>query len=324
MNNELNDIYDKGAKIMQAKKYRFTITKSIGIILWQLTFSTISIYLSFSDNIVIWISGQILLSINMLQWFFLMHELAHQSLFPNEKVNAIIGHVASLFCLIPFFPWDNIHQSHHKWTGWREFDPTIPDITFEELKPHQISIINFCWKFWIPIFAINYTIQTFYSLNKLNKLYPKANQKINNVFSISFIVIVYLTAAIVLGFLFLKIWLLAFFIFVSISDPMLLSQHTHLDYNDINTDQIKPVKFIEQPLYTRSVRYPFFIEKYLFYFSSRHGLHHQFPWVPFYYLNQVADTEENTIFWTDWVRVAKSIPAHKLIFQSFKDTGIKL
>jgi len=299
MNNEIGIPSEKNQILKEAKKYRFTITKSIGIILWQLTFTAISIYLSFSDNIVIWISGQILLSINMLQWFFLMHELAHQSLFPNEKVNAIIGHIASLFCLIPFFPWDYIHQSHH-------------------------TIINFCWKFWIPIFAINYTIQTFYSLNKLNKLYPNSNQKNNNLFSISFIVVVYLTAAIVLGFLFLKIWLLAFFLFVSISDPMLLSQHTHLDYNDINTDQVKPVKFIEQPLYTRSVRYPFFIEKYLFYFSSRHGLHHQFPWVPFYYLNQVPDTDENTIFWTDWVRVAKSIPAHKLIFQSFKDTGIKL
>ncbi|MFZ1788577.1 MAG: fatty acid desaturase [Saprospiraceae bacterium] len=324
----VNDIQIKQKSMSPSKmsgKYRFVFAKSVLLLFWQFTFTALSIYLSFSTLWPIWMLGQLLLGINMLQWFFILHDLAHQSLFKSQAINAIIGHIASIICLVPYYPWLYIHNAHHKWTGWKEKDPTIPDIKVEQLTGFQKRLIDLCWKYWIPIFAVNYTSQTFFNIKKLLDLFPKKETKIKNSFSIFWIIMVFVTLTFVLGpWLFLKLWALSFFIYISISDPLLISQHTHLDYNDLDKQNLRPVPFIDQPIFTRSVKYPRFIEQFLFYNFPKHGLHHQFPWVPIYHLPKLQEPKENTIFWTDWLAIAKTMPGHILIFKSTKDSGVKL
>ena len=306
-------------------KYRFVFAKSFLLLFWQCAFTTISIYLSLSETGVIWVIGQLLLGINMLQWFFLLHDLAHQSLFRNQTINAIFGHVASIFCIVPYYPWLYIHNAHHKWTGWKEKDPTIPEIKVEDLTRFQRNLIDFCWKYWIPIFAVNYTSQTFFNIKKLFKLFPKNDLKLKNTFSIFWIIAVFITLIMTIGPLnLLKIWGLSFLVYIFISDPLLISQHTHLDYNELDKQALKPVPYIDQPLFTRSVKYPSFIEQFFFYNFPKHGLHHQFPWVPIYHLSKLQEPKENTIFWTKWLKIAKEMPGHILIFKSTKDSGVKL
>lgn len=303
---------------------RSVLWKSLLFVAYQFVFTAFSLYLSMQPMWYVWLIGQVLLGLNMLQWFFLLHDFGHQSLFGNKLINAILGHIASIFCLLPYYPWLHVHNLHHKWTGWRSKDPTIPAYTVEDLSPKQIKIIDFCWKYWIPIFAINYTLQTFYDLKVLKTYFPQGSKRRQNRISIGIIVICYIGFIVAAPWLFLKIWGVAFFIYISISDPMLLSQHTHLDYLDDDNPEPKTVKLIDQDKYSRSVQYPKFVEKYLFYNSTMHGLHHQFPYIPLYHLHQLPHPKENLIYWKDWLYLAKRIPGHQLIFLSFKHTGIKL
>jgi acyl-lipid omega-6 desaturase (Delta-12 desaturase) len=260
----------------------------------------------------------------MLQWFFIEHDLGHHGFLPFQPASIFFGHIASLFCLLPFHPWQQVHHAHHKWTGWREKDPTIPEITFEQLSKTQIRLINFCWKYWVPIFAISFALQTFWNLKRLKRLFPDTKSRIRHAFSVFFILFIFLGLVAYFGAVFFKIWLLAIFIFFFISDPILLSQHTHLDYHDIELTPLKPVRYIEQPIFCRSVVFPKWVEKYILYNTSKHGLHHQYPWVAFYDLPKWKDPEENYIHWREWLRIAKQMPGHEMIFHSTKHTGIRL
>lgn len=84
------------------------------------------------------------------------------------------------------------------------------------------------------------------------------------------------------------------------------------------------LQHIKQDLYSRTVKYPKLIEKYLFLNFPNHGAHHQFPFVPMYHLDKLPETHKNVIDWKDWLRVAIKVTGHILIFQLFKDTGIRL
>lgn len=295
------------------------------IICWQILVSTLAIFLSLRSEWYYWLVGQLMLSLVMVQWFFLLHDFGHGSFFKSKWLNETFGMVASLFALLPFYPWKYIHHAHHKWTGWREMDPTIPERKFEELTAGQIRLVNFCWKFWIPIFAFTYSLQTFYKMSRLTRLFSGKKRHSAMSWSIRAIGLGHLIMLIGFGLsTYLQVWLLAFFLYLSISDPLLLSQHTHLDYRDAESDEIAPVSHKEQAVFSRSVEYPAWMEKYLLYFNNRHGLHHQFPWIPTYQLGKMESPEENRISWLEWLRIAKSLPGHLLIFRSYKHTGVKL
>jgi fatty acid desaturase len=310
-------------ELNQFNPYRNTFYSSI-ILTWQLCFSSFAIYLSLSDNLLIWLIGQNLLAINMLQWFFIEHDLGHHGFMPFKKGSAFFGHVASLFCLLPYYPWQQVHHAHHKWTGWREKDPTIPEITFDQLSKTQIKLINFCWKYWVPIFAISFALQTFWNLKRLKRLFPDSKSQMKHALSVFFILFVFIGLIGSFGTVFFKCWLLAIFLFFFISDPILLSQHTHLDYHDIEVTPLKPVRYIEQSIFCRSVVFPKWVEKYVLYNTSKHGLHHQYPWVTFYDLPKWKDPEDNYIDWREWLKIAKNMPGHEMIFHSTKHTGIRL
>lgn len=316
---EEKDLIRKAAKLRQSRaKAWFGFVK-------QVLITGFAISLSIQSEWYLWLLGQVLLSIAMVQWFFLLHDFGHGSYFKQTWLNDILGLFASIFSLLPYYPWVLIHNAHHKWTGWREFDPTIPEKRFEELTPFQIKLVDFCWKYWIPIFAFSYTTQTFYRISFLKKLFP-SKKEVNKIrLGVWLIAIAHIAMFVFMGWaLYLKIWLLAFILYLSISDPMLLSQHTHLDYHDIDTDPVKPVRHLHQSFFSRSVVYPLWVEKYLLYFSNRHGLHHQFPWIPTYQLGRMENPEENRISWLEWLKIAKAMPGHLLIFRSYKHTGVKL
>lgn len=291
---------------------------------WQIGFTGLAIWLSLFNNPAIWLIGQVLLGISMLQWFVLEHDLGHGGFLKSKWLTLVFGHLASVFCLIPYFPWKQIHHAHHIWTGWKKLDPTLPEMHPDKMPPVLVRFMDFCWRYWIPVFAFSYSLQTFWNYRRLSRLYPHLDHKRRNLFSILFLITVYVVAFVVLGSAMLYRWLPAFIFFLFISDPLLLSQHTHLDYNDPEDEAVKPVRYGEQPIYTRSVIYPRVISKYMLYYFDRHGLHHQHPGIPIYYLSVLTQPEENNIYWLDWLRIAKRLPAHIMIFQSFRDTGVKL
>ena len=299
-------------------------TRALLLISWQIIVTTISISLCLSHDFLLKIPGEILFSICILQWFILEHDFGHGTFFKNDTYNIIFGHLASVFSLLPFYPWKNIHHSHHVWTGWKDLDPTHPKKEVSELSKPFIFFINLCWKLWIPVLASSFSINQFWNLKRLKSLYPQRKKNRQHIFSVFFILVVFV---ILLFFCFnfmVMCWLPAFIIYLFITDPLLLSQHTHIDYADSKGNQVRPVKYSLQPAYTRSVKYPSWVSKYILYHFDKHGLHHQHPGIPFYKLSNMVSPEENSIHWLKWLKIAKGMPAHILIFNSQKETGIVL
>jgi len=312
------------------KNYRLSLSRktrtSYGglLILWQLFFSAFCIYLSLQNSLLFWLAGQILLGISLLQWFFIEHDLGHGTFLPSHKLSQAFGLIASVFTLIPYTPWVDVHHAHHKWTGWREKDPTIPARKLEDLSPFTRHLIDFLWKYWIPVIALTYVITTFWNLKKLKIYFPERKKIRSHQLQIAFLMIIYVGLILLFGLTFIKVWLGAFIVYLFISDPYLLSQHTHLEYKNAQEEPIKPVRYIDQDTYSRTVRFPNWVEKYIFYNSNNHGLHHQFPWIPIYVLHQHKTKNENTIDWVQWLSISKKIPGHILIYSDRTHSGYNI
>lgn len=287
--------------------------KAWTILLSVLLASIVGVYLSTLGNIFIWLLGQLILGVSILQWFFLVHDLGHNNYFSSKKLNTFWGHVASVFCVLPFFPWRYIHRGHHYWTGWKDKDPTMAVIVPRDLSPGRKSVINFCWKFWIPIFSVSFSLSNFWNLKKLNQLFPEKMRE--NLISILLLPLFY---AVVVGWLgwslFFKLWGIAYFLFLFLSDPLLLSQHSSVPQKYAGDQKVSPIPFKDQDEFTRSLLFPDWVTKYVLLSFNNHIVHHIFPTMPGYNLYKVRESFPNEARWDDWLWEAKKTPAVELLF----------
>jgi omega-6 fatty acid desaturase (delta-12 desaturase) len=58
--------------------------------------------------------GQIILAVALVQWFAILHECGHETLFRSRSIHRAIGQVAGFFSIIPFYNWKRVHGRHHK------------------------------------------------------------------------------------------------------------------------------------------------------------------------------------------------------------------
>lgn len=299
--------------------------KAAGLVLWQIVFSALAIYISLKGSGIVWILGQILVAINLFQWFVLHHDLVHDSLFKTRFLNTVVGHLSSIPTLMPYHSFKLSHHQHHIWTGWRDLDPTSPQMYLKQPPGWVINIVNFCWKYWIPLMAPVFVLQNFWNGKRLFRSFPKRKDRINVVFSFLVVLTAYALLFIFLPTFMLHSWLLGFCMFLFISDLVLMSQHTHIDGHFAeNEEDVKAFRYADQTKFTRTIIYPKFISAYLFYHFDKHGVHHQYPGVPTYYLGNFPAPAELNIKWWDWVKKAKSLSAYSLIYSSPKESGVKL
>jgi hypothetical protein len=65
-------------------------------------------WLSRHDAVVPWAVGQIVLSVALVEWFVLLHECGHDTLFREHALHRPVGYVAGFSALIPFECWRRI------------------------------------------------------------------------------------------------------------------------------------------------------------------------------------------------------------------------
>ena len=169
--------YEELKKYVQEKKS--SNSYALLLLLLMITLTLIMVLISSSQSGTIWFFAQLILGVLILQWFFLVHDLGHGHFFSWSKMNIICGVLASFFVMLPFFSWKYIHRYHHVWTGWKDKDPTMSMIVPTKIPIWQKRVINFCWKYWIPIFSLSFSFSNFWNLPKLIKLFP---QKKNHFF----------------------------------------------------------------------------------------------------------------------------------------------
>ena len=87
------------------------------VILVAASATALALALSMRAELWLWLAGQVILAVALVQWFAILHECGHETLFRSRRVHGVIGQIAGFFSLIPFYNWKRVHGRHHKWTN---------------------------------------------------------------------------------------------------------------------------------------------------------------------------------------------------------------
>jgi omega-6 fatty acid desaturase (delta-12 desaturase) len=280
--------------------------------------------LSLQPNAVVWLAGQVVLAITMVQWFALLHECGHETLFRSRTLHAPVGRVAAFFSIIPFYCWKRVHSRHHRWTGWQDVDPTTAALVPRPLSRGERLLLNVCWRYWIPLFAAIYRINNFWHCPRLRSLFPKREYRRRIAISIITLLVTYLAVTLLVGpRTLLRVTALASLLAFIMEEVVILSQHTHIPQNLSQGRQVRPFPAFKQEIFTRSLVFPKWLSALLLHIDA-HELHHMYPFVPGYRLRGIRYDTQNQINWRTWIRCAHALPGETLIFHNRLETGVDI
>jgi len=262
----------------------------------------------------LYLLGQLAGAVFFLQAFILLHEFGHRSYFPNRWANLVGGYCASFLVFVPLPNWAAIHELHHRWTGYRDKDPTTEGTFADALEPGQRRLINFCWRFWIPLFTLGYRLGIYWNLGKLKRHLSPHKFRICLAH-----MLLYLAAYAALLALFPAVFLAllpALLISFSMSDIMTLSQHSHVHMPVAAGKKVKPLAYAEQVQYSRTLLFPRWIARFILLNFNYHEAHHAHPGVPCYRLSHDAFAGGNAYPAWAWIKRVKSMPGVDFIFRT--------
>ena len=262
-----------------------------------------------------YILSQLLLGIFFFQCFILLHECGHKSFFKSKWANQGFGHVMGFLSLIPFTSWVEIHNLHHKWTGFRDKDPTTEGTVNPKFSSFTKALVNISWRLYIPLFTLGYRFGNYWNLEKM-----KRHLKSKNIRRIRLNMIVQLllyAGIIVLVNKTLFFYVLpAYILSLIISDLVILSQHSHIDIPIAGNIPVRPIRYSDQVIYTRSITFPKFIAHYFLFNFNLHEAHHQHPSLPAYYLGSAIIDKSNAPGFIEYLKRYKSLSGMNFVFNT--------
>lgn len=271
-----------------------------------------------------WLLGQVLLALSLVQWFSLLHECGHETVFHSRWPNVVLGQVAAFFSLIPFPTWQRIHGRHHKWTGWQDVDPTTASLVPRALGPLERVAMNVCWGAWLPAFSVVYRVGNFWNWPRLRRLFEQPEDRRAMGLGAVALVLAYAGVGAALGpALMLRLLGLALFLALMAEDLIILSQHTHVPQQVSDGGPVRAYTAREQEVFTRSLVFPRWLAALLLNIDA-HGLHHMYPFVPGYRLGAIDYVPANTIHWWTWTRRARALRGEVFLFQNRLTSGVSL
>lgn len=286
-----------------------------------LTMTAVAFALAAAGNWWLWAASQVLLAIAFLQWFVLLHEAGHKTLFRTQPLNRLVGHLASVFAIIPFHSWRRIHARHHKFTGWQDLDATTALLVPRTLRRLERMAMNAAWASWLPLFSIIYRIQNFWNLQRLRH-YLAAEEIPRGLLNVTLLAAFYLALVVVLGPVqLLRLAGLGLFLTLMAQDIILLGQHTHMPHHISDRGEVEPFKPLQQERFTRSLILPKPLSWLLLRFDL-HELHHMYVHVPGYDLHHIGYRPRNEVDWLDWLNEAKKLTGEQFLFGDREHTGL--
>lgn len=259
--------------------------------------------------------SQILLGIFFFQCFILLHEAGHFSFFKTQSLNRVLGHFCAGISIIPFASWISIHNLHHKWTGYRDKDPTTEGTVSPKFGIVQKSLVNICWRLWIPLFTIGYRIGNYWNVSKIKKHVARPHHA--SIFiHMGIMAALYLLVFYFWGGFIVRHFLPGFVIGLMISDVFILSQHSHIEIPLADNRNVKPVKFSDQIIYTRSIDLQKTIARYVFFNFNKHELHHAYPGLPAYHLDRLGQNTPNHVSLCAYLKDAKHLSGVEFVFNT--------
>jgi fatty acid desaturase len=297
----------------------------VGYLLMGVITTAAGISLALSSHLLLWLAGQIFIALAFIQWFSILHECGHGTLFRRRLPNQIVGQLAGFFALIPFLSWKRVHALHHRWTGWQDIDPTTEQLAHKPTSRALLGLANFCWRWWIPLFSVVYRLENYWNLPRLRKRLQAPTAWRGLAINALLLLTIYLAALFWLGpWAILKlagVGLLGGLIF---QDVFLLSQHTHVPQEQSGGREVRPFPPVEQEVFTRSLKFPEWFSRLVLIESDAHELHHVYPYLPGYRLHRVPEDESNGMHWLKWTLAVRRIPAEVFLYQNRNETGFDI
>ncbi len=292
---------------------------------WAAVATACGWWLATRASIVPWAAGQTILAAAFLQWFALLHECGHRTLFRTRRLNEVAGWIAGFFALIPFRCWKPIHARHHKWTGWQDLDPTTAALVPRPLGRIERFVVNVCWRYWIPIFSVLYRVGNYWNLFRLFRLTdPQPGAARAMVVDAVVLAAAYATVVAVLGPAALaRTAGVALLLSLVIQDVIILSQHTHVPMGLSRGRAVAPYRACAQGRFTRSLRLPAWLSRMLLHLDA-HEIHHLYPAVPGYRLREIPHPSRNEVGWAQWVPAARAVPGEVFLFQNRNLSGLDI
>jgi fatty acid desaturase len=254
-----------------------------------------------------WIAGQIILGISFWRSFAILHACGHHAFSTHKRVDDVIGLSQSVFCFIPYYSWKFIHFDHHRWTGWLDLDPTMRNLEKQNSK-FNLTILNLCWKLWIPVISIHYIVTVFFKRSETLTRRPAVAASI---------LLVLITHAVLmweLDWQYFRYFGLSAFIYLNLGDISLLTQHVHLPMDHSRGSEVSPKKLWEQDEYSHTVELPGWISRWIVLGFNYHSLHHLFPTMPYYHSGKIIFRGRHTHDGKSWILKAKGMKASELIY----------
>ena len=221
--------------------------------------------------------SQLLLPVFMFRMFALMHECIHGALSTNELFNEVIGVVCGALCLLPYSPWKKIHLQHHLWSGNVDKDPSMGLIKkFDHKKVNTNKLRSVLWRLWVPWSAISQHMVFWSKSYNFILEAKKGRERLWNVVSIVFPVLVYAQIN----------WfnnLLGLFLYLMLVEVVNFPHHLQMPMFE-GKKRLNPHL---QYKTTRSCSYPSWFARNVLNNFNLHIEHHLFPNLPWYRLQEV-------------------------------------
>lgn len=253
------------------------------------------------------------------QTFILLHECGHLNFFKGKRLNFFGGYIFGFLSFIPFLSWMHMHNLHHRWTGWRDKDPT----TERTVGPPKIvilqGVVNVCWWMFIPIFYLVYLLSNYWNVFKIKRFVRVQILKSIQWEMLLFVFGYFLLFSMV-DFSKYAVILWGFFLSLIWKELIILTQHTHVEIPISDGQNVRPISYKDQVKYTRSFYVSKFFEKWFLFNFNMHEAHHAQPGLPAYYLGEVELNLPRNSYW-NWFKQAKSMKGVDFIFKTSKHTG---
>jgi fatty acid desaturase len=311
------------AKQQNISSFKANNTKALSYLIIPTIIATAGMTLSLKDDLTFYVIGQFLLSIFFLQTFILLHECAHLNFFKSRSLNVFFGNVFGVFTVIPFYSWQHMHNLHHKWTGWRDKDPTTEKTVEPSKSPIMRTAANIAWWLFIPLFYLAYKISNYWNVFKI-KRHLQPNKYNKAVFHICIYLSFYLCLLLLFPEFVIRVFAISFSISLIWKELVIMTQHSHIEIPISDGGKVKPVAYIDQVPFTRSFFLNNTIARYLLFNFNLHEAHHMYPGLPAYWLDQVSINEARAPTYIQWFKKAKSMKGEDNVFRTSKHTGENL
>ena len=260
------------------------------------------------DSLGAFLLAQPLFTLFYFHNFALLHEAGHGNVHPKRWVNTLIGHYASLFCFMPYFPWKFIHQEHHVWAGNVDKDPTMKNLKTMRQTQHVNPVGRVAWRSWVPLPALaQHFVFWFYPLamREAGKMTKKA--LLQSCFSIGLLAVFYIS---ILHFF--PAWVSFHNLGISLIFYLMMTELVNLPHHVMvptfrTSEKRAKLHPWEQHITTRSCHYPYFLSEVLTLNFNLHTEHHFFPNLPWYrlrtlqrHLKSSLAQEYNEVYGLNW------------------------